>query len=160
MGIRGDGKALASEVGCKRGDAVTVLEHSAAGDSQGDGLINRAVKTVEEVVRALKLDVVERVSQKLNVTHRATFWLVERAVILVNEFQFGQDGKTGLERLKRTQPDEDLLRFASQVTTRTAPEWVVLVLVEEIEDEAHVIPVREAGEDGMPVTREPIDSSG
>ena len=38
-----------SEVARTRGDAVTVSEHSAAGDSQGNDFIERAVRNVEEM---------------------------------------------------------------------------------------------------------------
>ena len=49
-------KNLVSEVARMRGDAVTTSEHSAVGDSQGNGFIERAVRTTEEVVRTLKLN--------------------------------------------------------------------------------------------------------
>ena len=48
-------KNLVSEVARMRGDAVTTSEHSAVGDSQGNGFIKRAVRTAEEeMVRTLK----------------------------------------------------------------------------------------------------------
>ena len=40
-------KNLVSEVSRIRGDAVTISEHSAVGDSQGNDLIECAVRTVE-----------------------------------------------------------------------------------------------------------------
>ena len=40
-------KNLVSEVSRTRGDAVSISEHSAVGDPQGNGLIERAVRTVE-----------------------------------------------------------------------------------------------------------------
>ena len=50
-------KSLVSEVARMRGDAVTTSEHCAVGDFQGNGFIERAVRTAEEMVRTLKLDV-------------------------------------------------------------------------------------------------------
>ena len=69
-----------SEVARLRGDAVTIPEHSVVGDSQGNGFIERAVRTVEETVCTLKLDLETRISQKLNITHKVIPWLVEHAV--------------------------------------------------------------------------------
>ena len=57
--IRCDGeaalKSLVSELARLRGDVVTISEDSAVGDSQGNGCIERAVRTVEEMVRTLSL---------------------------------------------------------------------------------------------------------
>ena len=50
-----------------RGDAVTISEHSAVGDSEGNGLIERAVKTVEEMVRTWKLDLEAFISNTLKI---------------------------------------------------------------------------------------------
>ena len=63
-------KSLVSEVASERGDAVTISEHSAVGDSQRNGCIERAVRTVEEMVRTLKLDLEARVSETLTITHK------------------------------------------------------------------------------------------
>ena len=217
-------RSLVSEVARLRGDAVTIPEHSAVGDSQGNGFIERAVRTVEEMVRTLKLDLETRISQKLNITHKVILWLVEHAVDLVNKLQVGQDGKTSFERLKGKRFNGDLVRFANPVMMRVAgkvqggvmaerwfeglymgmrfhtneavvmrlldgvmvrtrsiqsqerqvskdmldklvgvpwdPTGVVRARVSGGTDEGeHVIPAREVGEDGMPVTRELIPRS-
>ena len=68
---------LVSELVRLRGDAVTVPKHPAVGDSQGDNFIERAVRTVEEMFHSLKLDLEARISQKLNITLKLIFWLVE-----------------------------------------------------------------------------------
>ena len=217
-------RSLVSEVARLRGDAVTIPEHSAVGDSQGNGFIERAVRTVEEMVRTLKLDLETRISQKLNITQKVIPWLVEHAVDLVNKLQVGQDGKTSFERLKGKRFNGDLVRFANPVMMRVAgkvqggvmaerwfeglymgmrfhtneavvmrlldgvmvrtrsiqsqerqvskdmldklvgvpwdPTGVVRARVSGGTDEGeHVIPAREVGEDGMPVTRELIPRS-
>ena len=64
-------KSLVREVARVRGDAVTISEHSAVGDSQGNGCIERAVRTVEEMVRTLKLDLEARVSETLKITQQS-----------------------------------------------------------------------------------------
>ena len=89
-----------SEVARNRGDAVTISEHSAVGDSQGNGFIERAVRTVEEMLRTLKLDLESRVSETLKITHLMLPWLMEHAFDVVNKDQVGRDGKS-FERVKR-----------------------------------------------------------
>ena len=66
-----------SELARLRRDAVTVPKHRAVGDSQENIFIERAVRTVEEMVRSLKLDPEARISQKLNITLKLILWLVE-----------------------------------------------------------------------------------
>ena len=122
-------RSLVSEVARLRGDAVTIPEHPAVGDSQGNGFVGRAVRTVEEMVRTLKLDLETRISQNLNITHKVILWLVEQ-VDLVNKLQVGQDGKTNFERLKGKRFNGDLVRFANPVMMRVAGKVQGGVMVE------------------------------
>ena len=135
-------RSLVSEVARLRGDAVTILEHSAVGDSQGNGFIERAVRTVEEMVRTLKLDLETRISQKLNITHKVIPWLVEHAVDLVNKLQVGQDGKTSFERLKGKRFNGDLVRFANPVMMRVAGKVQGGVMAERLFERYPATPMR------------------
>ena len=109
-----------SEVARTRGDAVTVSEHSAAGVSQGNDFIERAVRTVEEMERTSKLHLEGRISETLKITHKVIPWLIEHAVALVTRVQVGQDGKTSFERVKGKRFNGDILRFANPVMMRVA----------------------------------------
>ena len=111
-------KSLVSEVARLRGDAVTISEHSAVGDSQGNGCIERAVRTLEEMVRTLKLDLEARVSETLKITHKVILWLIEHAFDSVNRVQVGQDGKTSFERVEERRFNGDIVRFANPVVMR------------------------------------------
>ena len=72
-----------------------------SGDFQGHGIIECAVRTVEEIVRTLKLNLESRISETLKTTHKVIPWLIGHAVDLVNKIQVGQDGKTSFERVQR-----------------------------------------------------------
>ena len=124
MGIRCDQeaalKSLVSEVARVRGDAVTISEHCAVGDSQGNDFIERAVRTVEEMLRKSKLDLEGRISENLNMTHKVIPCMIEYAVDLVNKVQVSQDGKTSFERVKKKRFNRDNLRFANPVMIRVA----------------------------------------
>ena len=102
-------KSLVSEVARVRGDAVTISEHCAVGDSRGNDFIERAVRTVEEMLRTSKLDLEARISETLKMTHKVIPWLIEHAVDLVNKVQVSQDGKTSFERVKKKRFNGDIL---------------------------------------------------
>ena len=109
-----------SDVARMRGDAVTISEHSAVGDSQGNGFIERAVRTVEEMVRTLKLDLEARISETLKLTHKVIPRLIEHAVDLVNKGQVGQDSKTSFECVKEKRFNGDILQCDNPVMMRVA----------------------------------------
>ena len=84
------------EIAKGRGNRRTVIEHSAPGDSQENGFMERGVRSVEEMTRVLKLDLEHRLTNRLEVTHPVFAWLVEHAVDLHNKFLVGSDGKNSL----------------------------------------------------------------
>ena len=94
-------RSSVSEVARMRGDPVAISENSAVGDSQGNGFIERALRTVEEMVRTLKLDLEARVSEAFKITHKVIPWLIDHAVDLVNKVQVGQDGKNKFRTCQR-----------------------------------------------------------
>ena len=53
-------RIIVGEVARMRGDAMKILERCAAGDSPGNGFLDRAVRTAEEMVRTLKRDLETR----------------------------------------------------------------------------------------------------
>ena len=56
-------KSVAKE----RSPAESILENSAVGDSAGNGFIERAVRTAEEMTRVLKIDLEKRMGEQLPV---------------------------------------------------------------------------------------------
>ena len=107
-------KSLVSEAARMRGDAVAISEHSAVRDSQGNGLIERAVRIVEEIVRTLKLDLEAPISETLKITQKVIPWLIEHAVDLVNKVHVGQMG-TKLSNVSKGNGSMEILRFANLV---------------------------------------------
>ena len=111
---------LAREVAQRRGNSRTVLESAPRGDSQGNGHAERAVKSVEEVVRLQKLALEDRLGEKLPVSHKAFPWLIEYSVDLLNKMQVGKDGRTAFERLKSKRYRNAILPFGTHVMARVA----------------------------------------
>ena len=111
---------LMKEVAQARGEVRTVLEASPPGESQANGHAERAIRSVEEIVRVHKLALEARVGEKLPVTHAVIPWLVEHAADLANKCMMGKDGRTGYERLKGKGSRGEILEFGSMVMLRLA----------------------------------------
>ena len=94
-------KSLVSEAARMRGDAVTISKNPLLLEiHEENGFIERAVRTVEEMVTTFKLDLEGRISETLKITRKVISWLIEYAVDLVNKVQVGQNGKTSFERVQ------------------------------------------------------------
>ena len=88
---------------------ATVLEHGAPGDSQSNGFVERAIRSVEDMIRTHKI------GEVLKVDTVAMAWLVEHCADILNKCQQGKDGRTPYERLRGKQFSGSMLEFGSQV---------------------------------------------
>ena len=99
-------KALQEHIKTSR-DATTILENSPVGESQSNGVVEKAIDEIEGMVRTLKSALEERLGWKIDPKHPVLTWLVEWSASLINKFRVGKDGKTpeqrhkGLERSHR-----------------------------------------------------------
>ena len=120
--LRGDGELalqdVLNEVARLRGDAPTVLETSPYGDSQSNGYIERAIRSIEEMIRAHKLDLEAKLGTKIAVTSNVVAWLVEHSADVLNKCQVGRDRRTPYERLKGKRLKGTMCEFASPCMLR------------------------------------------
>ena len=70
---------LANQICALRPESRSCITHSGVGDSKGNGFAERAVQSVEEMVRVQKLAVESRIKAKLPCVHPLMSWLVEHA---------------------------------------------------------------------------------
>ena len=77
---------------------VAVPEHSHPGESQSNGLAERAVQDLVNHVRVLKLALETNIKARLPAEHPVMAWLVEHAAYLLNRCVLGTDGRTGWGR--------------------------------------------------------------
>ena len=96
----------------------TIVEHSLVSESQSNGFIEAGVKTVEGMVRTMKLNLEHRLHECIEVDHPIFYWLVEHAADVSTKFQKGVDGKTAYERLKGKPYQGEILEFGCQVHHR------------------------------------------
>ena len=109
-------KAIARE----RGSLRTQIEASPKGDSSGNGTAERAVQSVEEMVRVLKINLERRLGSKLEVTHKIFPWLVEHVVDLLNKYVVSLDGKSAYHRLKGKAYNSCMYEFCTPVMFRVS----------------------------------------
>ena len=93
----------------------TMMEHSAVGDSQGNGLIERANRSVEGQVRTMISALEEKIGSKVSGTDSILPWLILHAGTILNRFTMGKDGKTPHERLRGRRSKRQLIEFGEAV---------------------------------------------
>ena len=104
-----------------RGENVlTVLESTPRGDSQSNGVAERAVQEVECAIRTHKLDLDSKLNVSTSVTENLMTWLVENAADILNKCQVGHDGRTAYERLKQKPHTGEFLAFGSKILHKVA----------------------------------------
>ena len=86
---------------------------------------------LQRQIRALRLDVEDRIESIVGVTHQCVPWLVRHATWLLNRFQRRQNGATTFENLKRVSYKKPLMQFgqrchwlaAERITHKYGPRW-------------------------------------
>ena len=78
----------------------TLIENSKAKDSQSNGVVERAVQSIEGLVRTLKFGLEKRLGVQIESSHAVMAWIVELAAGTLNKFHVGQDGRTSYERVQ------------------------------------------------------------
>ena len=110
-------RAVQEEVRRRRG-RTTILENSPPGESQSNGVAERAVRAVAEHVRVLRKGLEERMKMTLNSHHPVVAWLVGHVGDLITKHQVGDDGRTAYERIKCKAFRRDLVEFGEKVHFR------------------------------------------
>ena len=94
-------EASAREMGQARQECgQTVPERPPVGDSQSNGIVERAVGLVAGQARTLGAALEHRMGARVPSNARILCWLVEFAAYLMNRCDVGSDGKTPLQRLQ------------------------------------------------------------
>ncbi len=92
-----------SEVGRIRaagGGGRYIVESSPVGSSGSNGVVERAIRSVEQQVRVMKDAIEHRTGLQFKPKHPLMTWLIEYAGHLLNRFEVSHGGKTSYERCK------------------------------------------------------------
>ena len=82
-----------NEIARMRGEGRTIIEHSPVAESQANGFVERAIQTVEKILRTHLLASEDKVKAKISVGHPIFAWLVEYSADLYNRYQLGRHGE-------------------------------------------------------------------
>jgi hypothetical protein len=110
-------KSLQEEVQARRGER-TILENSPTGESQSNGLAERAVQAVSEHARVLRSALQNRLGAVVSCHHPLMAWLVEHAASCTSRFHVGSDGKTAYERVKGKKFNQEIVEFGERIMYR------------------------------------------
>ena len=96
--------SLVSEISKLRaengGVGRTIEGNSPVGSSSSNGIVERAIQSVEEQIRVMPSALEGKWKSAIPVKHAIWPWLVEYASYLLNRCSVGLDGKTAYERSK------------------------------------------------------------
>ena len=89
----------------------TIPENSPVGESQSNGLVERAVRSTKDQIRTLKLALQKRISCRIPPRHPAMAWLVQHAGAVISKYQVNRDGKTAYEKVMGKPCREEVIEF-------------------------------------------------
>ena len=103
----------------ERGDECTLVEEAPVGSKGSNGIVERAVQTIEGQVRVMKLALEDRLGMSIDAEANVMTFLAEYAGYLVNRLVVGKDGKTSYERAKGKAATVMGLEFGEKVLWKT-----------------------------------------
>jgi hypothetical protein len=109
--------ALQEEVKKQRQDK-TLLENSPVGESQSNGVAERAVQAAGEHIRVVKLALENKVGIRFPAVRPIMSWIAKRAADMINKFHVGPDGKTSYEIIEGNKYTRSLVKFGEKIFFR------------------------------------------
>ena len=111
----------AGRVRAATGTGKYITENSPVHSSGSNGIVERAILSVEQQVRVLKNALESRWKVKLPAAHRIIPWMIEYAAVLLNRFEVGRDGRTSYERMKGKQAKTMGMEFGEAILWKRKP---------------------------------------
>ena len=71
-----------------------VFEKSPVGDSQSNGIAERTMQSVEDVLRTLRGAFIGHTKMRVSMDHPAMLWCIKHTASILNRFVVGGDGQT------------------------------------------------------------------
>ncbi len=114
-------QSLVEDVRRARGNVKTMVEQSPVGESASNGVVERAIQTVQGLLRTSKTALEEIWKGKIPDDHPVVPWMVEHAAVIMNKCEIGNDGKTAHERMKGNKGRLLGIEFGEGVLFRRKP---------------------------------------
>lgn len=106
-------QAVAEEL--RRDGATVVLEQSPVGESQSNGVAERQVQAVEDLIRTMRGALMHRLQCRIVATRPLFHWLVCHAASVMNRLVVGKDGRTAFQRLHGRRTSNRAVEFGERV---------------------------------------------
>ena len=120
--VRSDGEPairdLMQELARARGDLETSIENTPPGDSRANGYAERAVRSLEEQIRAIKIGFEQNTGREVDVQSLGMEWLFEHCADILNKCVVAHDGKTAYERIKLKQYHGQFYEFGEVIMSK------------------------------------------
>ena len=100
---------------CEHRNGQTVPMESPQGDSASNSEVEGWIRRAKEQVRTLKLQLESNIGQDITVDHPVWPWLVEWSAQVVNRFRVGEDGRTGIQRIRGKRSHKEICGFGERV---------------------------------------------
>ena len=97
-------------------DGEIVMEESPVAEHQSNGRVERAVQTIQGMVRTFRDALESRYGIRLTGKDNVIPWMVMHAACVISNFAVGKDGRTAVERLKGKIFSKPQLEFGECVT--------------------------------------------
>ena len=94
---------------------VGVPETSSPGESQSNGAAERAVRSIEDQLRTMKLALESHINAKIPCQHPIIAWMILYASHLLTKELVGEDGLTGYERLHGQRAEDRVPEFGEVI---------------------------------------------
>jgi hypothetical protein len=116
-------KHLIDEIGKAKAEfgGRWVVVSSPVDSHASNGVVERAIQSVEGQVRVLRSCLEEKWGVKLSSKHAVIPWIMEHAAYVLNRFEVGHDGRTAYERCKGKQARAPGVQFGEGVLWRRKP---------------------------------------
>ena len=114
-------EALVADIVKTRGRKITHVERSPVGSSGSNGVAERAVQSVEGVMRTLVSALQERLGVRIGADERIVTFVAEYAAYLLNRKEVGKDGKTAYERSKGKKATILAIEFGEKLLYKLKP---------------------------------------
>jgi hypothetical protein len=115
-------KFFVDDVCTARTRAKTMVEQVPVRSKGSNGVVERAVQTVEQYFRTLKSQHDDRYGVKIDTKHPILAWMCEYRMCLLNRLEVSKDGKTAYERCKGKKVKVFGFEFAEKVLWKLRPQ--------------------------------------
>ena len=94
---------------------IAVTEETHPGESQSNGAIERAIQSIEDQLRTLKLALESRIGKRIPMSHPVMTWLVQHSTIVPARYLEDSEGVTGYDKLRGAMPRDRIAEFGKTI---------------------------------------------